>query len=122
MDQLDQVDVYAMVIRGRSLLEAGHPHQAAMILERASKLEPEKTSIRETLARALYLSGRKAAAGEEFARVIELDPSNDYAYFGLGLCQAAAGNVKRAIGHLKLAVAMRPDSEDYRHALQRLAR
>jgi tetratricopeptide (TPR) repeat protein len=121
MDQQDQLDVYAMVIRARSLLDRGHPHQAAMILERACELEPEKTSIRETLARALYLSGRKSRAGEEFARVIELDPSNDYAYFGLGLCQAAAGNIQRARGHLKIAVAMRPDSEDYRRALQRVA-
>lgn len=121
MEQADPQDVYAMVIRGRSFLDGGHPYQAAMLLERASELEPEKTSIRESLARALYLCGRKARAGEEFARVIELDPSNDYAHFGLGLCQAATGNIQRALGHLKLAVAMRPDSEDYRLALQRVA-
>jgi tetratricopeptide (TPR) repeat protein len=118
---MDQHDVYAMLIRGRDLLTRGHHHQAATVLERATRLEPEKTSIREDLARALYLSGQKARAGEEFERVVELDPSNDYAHFGLGLCQAAAGNRKRALGHLKIAVAMRPDSEDYRHALQRLA-
>ena len=121
MDQQEQRDVYGMVIRGRNLLASGHPHQAAMILEEACALEPEKTSIRETLARALYSSGRKKRAGEEFARVIELDPANDYAHFGLGLCQAAEGNIKRALGHLKIALAMRPDSEDYRHALQRVA-
>jgi Flp pilus assembly protein TadD len=118
---MDQQDVYAMLLRGRDLLRRGHHHQAATVLERASLLEPEKTSIREDLARALYLSGQKARAGEEFARVVELDPSNDYAHFGLGLCHAASGNIKRALGHLKIAVAMRPDSEDYRHALSRLA-
>ena len=85
---MDQQDVYAMLLRGRDLLGRGHHHQAATVLERASLLEPEKTSIREELARALYLSGQKARAGEEFARVVELDPSNDYAHFGLGLCQA----------------------------------
>ena len=118
---MDQQDVYAMLLRGRDLLGRGHHHQAATVLERASLLEPEKTSIREELARALYLSGQKARAGEEFARVVELDPSNDYAHFGLGLCHAAAGNRKRALGHLKIAVAMRPDSEDYQHALARVA-
>ena len=118
---MDQPDVYSMVIRGRDLLGRGHHHQAATVLERASLLEPEKTSIREDLARALYLSGQKRRAGEEFARVVELDPCNDYAHFGLALCQAAQGNTKRALGHLKIAVAMRPDSEDYQHALQRLA-
>src|SRR5260370_59127 len=57
---MDQQDVYAMLIRGRDLLGRGHHHQAATVLERASLLEPEKTSIREELARALYLSGQKA--------------------------------------------------------------
>ncbi len=118
---MDQQDVYAMLLRGRDLLGRGHHHQAATVLERASLLEPEKTSIREDLARALYLSGQKRRAGEEFARVVEQDPSNDYAHFGLGLCQAAVGNIGRALGHLKIAVAMRPESEDYRHALARFA-
>jgi len=118
---MDQPDVYAMLVRGRDLLGRGYHHQAATVLERASLLEPEKTSIREDLARALYMSGQKQRAGEEFARVVELDPCNDYAHFGLGLCQAAVGLRKRALGHLKIAVAMRPDSEDYRDALARLA-
>lgn len=116
---MQQADVYDMVMRGRDLLARGHPHQAAVILERASLLEPEKASIREALARALYRSGRKRRAGEEFGRILELDPSNDYAHFGLGLCEAATGDTTLALGHLKIAVAMRPDSEDYLHALER---
>ncbi|MCW3035161.1 MAG: hypothetical protein JWM17_473, partial [Actinobacteria bacterium] len=43
---MDQHDVYAMLLRGRDLLGRGHHHQAATVLERASLLEPEKTSIR----------------------------------------------------------------------------
>ena len=116
---MQQADVYDMVMRGHALLASGHPHQAATVLERASRLEPGKTSIREALARALYCSGRKRQAGEEFSRLLDLEPSNDYAHFGLGLCQAATGNPQRALGHLKIAVAMRPDSEDYRSALAR---
>ncbi|GAC1370857.1 MAG: hypothetical protein NVSMB32_15200 [Actinomycetota bacterium] len=118
---MGQEDAYGMLIRGRDLLDRGFAHQAALVLERASALEPDKTSIREALARALYLSGRKLRAGEEFARVLQQDPCNDYAHFCLGLCRAAAGDRSRALGHLKIALAMRPDSEDYRHALDRLA-
>ncbi|HEU5001745.1 MAG TPA: tetratricopeptide repeat protein [Actinomycetota bacterium] len=118
---MDPHDVYTMLNRGRDLLGQGHAHQAATVLERATRLEPEKTSVRETFARALYQSGQKRRAREEFARVLELDPSNDYAYFGLGLCEAAVGNTTGAIGHLRLALAMRPESEDYRRALQALA-
>ncbi|MGH2767633.1 MAG: tetratricopeptide repeat protein [Candidatus Methylomirabilales bacterium] len=116
-----KADAYGLLIRGRELLGSGHPHQAAIILERASRMEPKKSSIREALAQALYNSGQTHRAREEFARVVELDPSNDYAYFGLGLCQARMGNRQSALGQLKIAVAMRPDSEDYRRALLRLA-
>jgi Flp pilus assembly protein TadD len=118
---MDNDDVYGLVIRGRELLASGHPHQAAMLLQRAKSAEPEKASIRETLARALYNSGQTHGAEEEFAAAIELDPSNDYAHFGLGLCRAKTGDRSAAVGHLKIAVAMRPEVEAYRDALKRLA-
>ena len=60
-----------------------------------------------------------AAAGSppprrEFERAVELDPVNDYAHFGLGLCLLRVGDRLGARRHLKLAVAMRPDSDEYR--------
>ena len=118
---MENEDVYGLVIRARELLAEGHPHQAAMLLQRARSAEPEKASIRETLARALYNSGQTRRAEEEFAAAIELDPSNDYAHFGLGLCRAKRGDRSLAVGHLKIAVAMRPEVEAYRDALKRLA-
>lgn len=114
-------DVYGLVIRARALLADGHALEAAKLLQRASAAEPAKASIRETLARALYNSGQTRRAAEEFAAAVELDPSNDYAYFGLGLCRARTGDRSAAVGHLKIAVAMRPDVEAYRDALRRLA-
>jgi Flp pilus assembly protein TadD len=111
---------YELYSRARSFLEAGHPHQAAMLLGRAKILEPQKGSIRETLARALYLSGRTARARREFAKAVQLDPVNDYAHFGLALSCARTGQRTRAIAHLKLAIAMRPGAEEYRRALARI--
>ena len=92
-----------------------------MLLGEAKLLEPEKGSIRETLGRALYLSGRTARARREFAKAVQIDPVNDYAHFGLALSCARTGQRTRAIAHLKLAIAMRPGSEDYRRALARIA-
>ena len=112
---------YALFSRARSFLDSGHPHQAAMLLGRAKMLEPEKGSIRETLGRALYLSGRAARARREFAKAVQLDPVNDYAHFGLALSCARTGQRTRAIAHLKLAIAMRPSAEEYREALARIA-
>lgn len=114
-------DVYGLVIRARDLLADGHALDAAGLLERAKAAEPGKASIREALARALYNSGQTRRAEEEFSAAVELDPSNDYAYYGLGLCRARTGDRSAAVGHLKIAVAMRPDVEAYRDALKRLA-
>ena len=71
---------------GNRLLESQNPHAAVIVLERARDLEPDKASVRETLARAYYRSGRFTQAGAEFERAVEIEPVNDYAHFGLGLC------------------------------------
>jgi Flp pilus assembly protein TadD len=89
-------------------------------LERARDAAPGHGSVREALGRAYYGAGRPAAAGEEFAKAIEIDPTNDYAHFGLALCLARGGERTRALGHLRLAIAMRPGNPAYRRALARV--
>ena len=106
---------------GNRLLASQNPHAAVIALERARDLEPDKASVRETLARAYFSSGRFTQAGEEFERAVEIEPVNDYAHFGLGLCLMRRGDRIGARRHLKLAVAMRPDQADYRAALARVA-
>jgi Flp pilus assembly protein TadD len=113
-------DAYGAFQEGTRLLAHGDVHAAAVALERARELEPEKGSIREALARAYFRTGRFAAAEEEFRAVVEGDPVNDYAHFGLGMCRMRAGDLVGARRHLRLAVAMRPESADYRAALARL--
>jgi Flp pilus assembly protein TadD len=103
---------------GTHLLETANPHAAATVLERARNLEPDQGSIREALARAYYSCGRFPLAQAEFARAVEIDPVNDYAHFGLGLCLLRTGDRVGARRHLRLAVAMRPQPE-YRNALAR---
>ena len=93
-----------------------------MLLSRAKLIEPEKGSIRETLGRAWYLSGRAARARREFAKAVQIDPVNDYAHFGLALSCARTGQRARAIAHLKLAIAMRPGATEYHEALARIDR
>jgi Flp pilus assembly protein TadD len=93
-----------------------------MVLDRAKLIEPDKGSIREALGRALYLAGRNARARREFAKAVQIDPVNDYAHFGLALSCAKTGQTARAIAHLKLAIAMHPDVDHYRAALDRLTR
>jgi Flp pilus assembly protein TadD len=118
-DTID-VDAYELFRRGSELLAAGHAHQAVISLEQARDAAPKHGSVREALGRAYYGAGRTAAAEAEFTEALEIDPSNDYAHFGLGLCLARAGKRARAVGHLRLAVVMRPEVDAYRQALDRL--
>lgn len=110
-------DAYNAYQEGVRLLDGKNAHAAVVALECARDLEPEKGSIRETLGRAYFRTGRFGAAGAEFAKAVELDPVNDYAHFGLGLCLIRAGDTAAARGHLRLATVMRPEVDAYRDAL-----
>ena len=111
-------EAYTRFQEGSRLLDAGNTHAAVVALERARDLEPEKGSIREALARAYFRTQRVEAARVEFEKVLELDPVNDYAHFGLGLCLLRAGDRDGARGHLKMATIMKPHQEEYQKALR----
>jgi len=117
-----EAEAYELFRRGTALLADHHAHQAATVLERVTTMEPERGSVREALGRAYYDSGRPEAAREQFTKALELDPANDYAHFCLALCLLRAGEVDLAIGHLRLALAMRPEVDDYQRALLRAER
>jgi len=113
-------DAYALFQRGVTLLEQDHWAQAAVSLEKAKRLEPDKTSIREALGRAYFRSGRYRRAAHEFSAVIERYAANDYAHFCLGRSLEKLGDRRAASRHLSLACGMRPDRSDYRHYRDRL--
>jgi Flp pilus assembly protein TadD len=107
-------DAYALFQRGISLLAERHWAQAAVSLEKAKRLEPDKTSIREALGRAYFRSGRYRRAATEFSAVVEQSPANDYAHFCLGRSLEKLGDRRAARRHMSLACGMRPDRTDYR--------
>jgi Flp pilus assembly protein TadD len=112
---------YDLYERGLSLLEGGHPHQAAMLLGRAKLLEPDKASIREALGRALFMIGRAGRARREFAKAVQLNPSDDYGHFALAVACERTGQRTRALGHAKLAVVLHPGVTEYERILERLS-
>jgi Flp pilus assembly protein TadD len=113
----DEGDAYIAFQEGSRLLADGNVHAAVVALERARRLEPEKGSVRETLARAYYRSSRFELAEKEFRAALDLEPVNDYAHYGLGLCRLKLGDPIGARAHLRLAIVMRPDNGDYQRAL-----
>src|SRR3954469_813838 len=88
--------VYELYTRGSALLEAGDFAAAAIPLEHARNLEPDKTSIREALGRAYFRSGRFEKARQEFEAVVERAPVNHYAQFCLGRALENTGRRREA--------------------------
>ena len=113
-------EVYDLFRRGSALLESRDFQAAAIPLERARALEPDKTSIREALGRAYFRAGQYAKARDEFAAVVERAPVNDFAHFCLGRALEKTGRRTEARRHLTLAAGLRPDRADYRVYRDRL--
>ena len=113
-------DAYDLFQRGSALLEAGDFSAAAIPLEKARRLEPDKSSIREALGRAYFRSGRYKDACGEFAAVVERYPVNDFAHFCLGRSLEKSGRRDEARRHLALAANLRPERADYRVYRDRL--
>jgi Flp pilus assembly protein TadD len=111
-------EVYDWYQRGMTLLESGSPAAAIQVLEHAVAAEPSSRSVLEALARAQYGAKRYAEAAESFRRIVEADPAEDYALFGLGLALTRIGQIAEAVEHLALACAMRPDNKHYATALR----
>jgi Flp pilus assembly protein TadD len=119
---MSEAPAYDWFQQGMALLATGDHHAAALLLERAAGAEPGKSSIHEGLARAYFATGRFARALEQFTRVLELSPTNDYAHFGAGLCLGRLGRLREAVGQLRMANVMRPGNRDYEDALRRWER
>jgi tetratricopeptide (TPR) repeat protein len=111
---------YELLQRGQALLEARHHAQAAIVLERADRLEPGKASIIEALGQAYFNSGQPEAARAAFERLLEIDPSAHYGHYALGQSLKRLGRREEAGTHLRMAVALNPRSTLYRAALDRL--
>jgi Flp pilus assembly protein TadD len=116
----DRESAYALLERGRALSKGRHFAQAAIVLSRADRLEPDKGSILEILGRAYFMSRQWAQAAATFERLVEVDPSGPYGHYALGQSLKRLGRIRGARTHLRVAVALSPGSRLYREAYDRL--
>ncbi|HEY8772420.1 MAG TPA: tetratricopeptide repeat protein [Candidatus Limnocylindria bacterium] len=116
----ERESAYELFRRGTALLADRHPGAASVILERCLAMEPAKASIREALARAYFDQGAHDQAAATFQAIVDADPLAHYAHFGLGLSHARLGDAAAGKRHLRMAVFLKPENEDYRRALRRL--
>jgi len=110
---MNSKNAYELFSMGKKLASANEHLRAAMLLEKASMLEPEKGSIHEALATSYFNCGFYQAAKKHFIRALDINAANDFAHYGLGLCLAKEGRFEPALGSLKIALAMKPDDPSY---------
>lgn len=111
---------YTLYRRGIELLADRDFEPAVEALSEAARRDPEKSSVREALGRALYGARHFERAAEEFEAVVETHPTNDYAQHCLGRALSNSGEESRARHHLAMAANLRPDRRDYRVHRRRL--
>jgi len=116
----ERESAYSLLQRGQALVKSRHHAQAAIVLERAARIEPGKGSILEPLGRAYHHSGQFDRARETFEALLEVDPSAHWAHFALATSLRKLGRTGEARTHLRLAVALCPTSDLYRQALARV--
>jgi Flp pilus assembly protein TadD len=116
----ERESAYELLQRGRALLAGRHHAQAAVVLARAARLEPGRGSILEPLGRAYFMSSQLERAVETFEALLAVDPSSHYGHYALGRSLVRLGRTEEGRTHLRLAVALAPNSRLYRGGLNRL--
>jgi tetratricopeptide (TPR) repeat protein len=97
--------------RAQVYFEMNDYAQAARLLEPFAAEQPRSVSVRLLLARAYYHSAQLRKAEAEFRAVTELDPVEDYAWFGLGRSLERQSRHTEAGPCYRMAAAMRPSGE-----------
>jgi Flp pilus assembly protein TadD len=113
-------ETYELFRQGRDHMAKGMNAQATVALEKAKRREPDKTSILEALGIAYFRIRRFAEAEQEFRDILDLKPVDHYAHFALGRCLEKQGKPEEAVSHYKMAAFFRPQSKEYRQALESL--
>jgi Flp pilus assembly protein TadD len=113
-------ETYDLFRQGREHMAEGRNAQATVALEKAKRREPEKASIREALGIAYFRIRRFAEAEQEFRAILELKAVDHYAHFALARCLEKQGRPEEAVGHYRMATFFRPQSREYRRALEAL--
>lgn len=112
-------EAYQFYQKGLAALASGHADEAIVPLERAKKLQPDSSSIKEALGKTYFKLHFYDRAIAEFAAILDGEPLDDYAHFCIGRCYDKVGNHPLAQRHYKLALSLKPTREIYRNTLDR---
>ncbi|MGY5045602.1 DsbA family protein [Streptomyces sp. 900105755] len=101
------------------LLEAREPLEALRVLQPWSGEFGGDSAVLLLTARCYFASAQLGRAEEVLRRIVEANPTDDYARFMLGRCLQRQTRREEARVHLRIAVSLNP-SPDYADALARV--
>jgi tetratricopeptide (TPR) repeat protein len=93
------------------LLSRRAPAEALDVIEPALADEPDNTGLRTLRAWAFLMRAQLQRAEAELARLVEENPSDDWAQHALGRCLERQSRYAEALPHLRLAAAMSGDPD-----------
>lgn len=102
--------------RAEMLIARSRPLDALQALVPVLQSQPDDVSVQLLAGRAYLNSAQLNRAEEAFGRVVDLDPADHYARFGLGKALQRQGRLSEAHAQLRMAAAMDPRPE-YQEAL-----
>ena len=95
--------------RGVAAMRDGRTAEAVGIFREGLAQTPDDASLRQQLGSALFASGDRDGAAEQFEAVLRLDPAQARAHAGLALLASMNGQHAEAVGHYATAVEQQPD-------------
>jgi tetratricopeptide (TPR) repeat protein len=93
------------------LLARRAPAEALDVLEPALADEPDNTGLRTLRAWAYLMRAQLQRAEAELERLVEENPTDDWAQHALGRCLERQSRYADALPHLRLAAAMSGDPD-----------
>lgn len=110
-------EVHDWFRRSRELLDRGDAGASLILIDRVLDADPTSWAAIEIRARALFDSQEFEQAAEEFERITQARPDDDYAHYGLGMSLWRLQRFPESADHLALASVMKPHNERYTRAL-----
>lgn len=105
---------------GMSLSAAGQPEEAERALEQSIVLSPRSATYRSSLGMLQLRQKRHEDAAQTLRKTIELRPTDGLAYFGLGECLQALGDLTGAEQAYRQALEYSADPVAARQRLEKL--
>jgi Flp pilus assembly protein TadD len=108
---MSEITTYERYQLGLAYVADGDGLAAARVLEPAVEAEPTSAALWTLLGRAYFIAARLRRAEAAFERVLELDPTDDHARFGLGRTLERQSRHDEALAQYRIAAALSPDPD-----------